>query len=207
MQDVISMTVNDMYSGVLQIEKPAMEKFSKLAKQILNEPMTRNFVDIIRCPKPGTSSGDPDDLSDLIQLWQDYMKSNKERQPELASMVTMFESEMRALAGDTTTSGAVLSSMLAQESLSSNASTNWERLADVHLTLYNLAVVNTDKPDYKNGLVHLDEMWKLHHGIGVLKRQLCHQHLQYAQCYNALGRTGEAGKAMLEVVVAAPDLR
>lgn len=144
-----------------------MTKFGELAKRILNEPICRNFA---HC---GDSDA-PADMSKLLKWFQVYTKDNKQHAPESNFMMAMYESILRSQAGDTTAAEMILTRLLAQESLSSSASTRWEDRAIVHHMLYNLAVINTDKPDHQKGLTHLDGIWKLRRGVGLPKLQLCY---------------------------------
>lgn len=97
-------------------------------------------------------------------------------------------------------------SEIAREGLSSTTSNGWEKLAEVHMTLYMMAVTRVEVPDYRKGLTHIQEWWKLHRGVGISKIDHCYGLSKFAICYNGLGQVVDAARTIIKIAEVAQTL-
>ncbi|KAG7284484.1 hypothetical protein NEMBOFW57_010859 [Staphylotrichum longicolle] len=111
-----------------------------------------------------------------------------------------LESGMRMFSGDTAGAAKTIRTEIAREALSSTTGTGWQKLAELHMYSYTLAVTRAAQPDYKKGLTHLKEWWRLHQGVGVPKMDLCYAHLKFATCYLELDDLAEAARSVIKLV-------
>jgi hypothetical protein len=117
------------------------------------------------------------------------------------------EAALRMSAGDSAGAAATLRTQIAREALSSTTSTGWQRLAELHMTLYYLALKGTAEPDYKKGLTHLSEWWKLHEGQSMPKRSECNALIEFARCYHGLDQLVDASRAVIKLVQVGKSMR
>jgi hypothetical protein len=87
-----------------------------------------------------------------------------------------------------------------KEAPSSTTSTGWENLAELHMFQYGLAMKSPDGPDYKKGLAHLQEWWKLHQGVSMWKQDQVWGLLKLATCYHGVGQLVEAGREIIKCI-------
>ncbi|KAJ4285993.1 hypothetical protein N0V88_008180 [Collariella sp. IMI 366227] len=125
------------------------------------------------------------------------------RDAETERMRTEFrdlESGLRMFVGDNTGAVGAVQPEMAREALSSTTGIGWERLADLHMYQYMLAVSRVDRPDYRKGLTHLNEWWRLHQGVGVSKRDQCYGLIKFAGCYHRLNQPIDAARTVIRLV-------
>jgi hypothetical protein len=133
-----------------------------------------------------------------------FEKEAKGGDPEAENLlagIRGLESGVRMLAGDNTGAAGAVQAEIAREALSSTTSTGWEKMAELHMYMYMLAVQRAgDSPDYKKGLTHLNEWWKLHRGVGVPKREQCAGLLKFAVCHHGLDQVADAARSVIKLV-------
>jgi hypothetical protein len=118
----------------------------------------------------------------------------------MRSQLRGVESGMRMFSGDTAGAAKAIQAEIAREALSSTSGTGWQRLAELHMFSHTLAVSRAAQPDYRKGLTHLKEWWKLHQGVGVSKMDLCYGHLKFVTCYHELDQLTDASRSVIKLV-------
>lgn len=181
--------VRDQIHLAIKFEEQAVSKFGKLAKHIIESPMVNVFADLEE--ETGIS---------FLNFMRQTLASNTPETAEFRSICGDLESSVHLLAGDTAAAGRAVNSSVHREAPSSVTSTGWENIAELHMYHYGLAVMRTDKPDYKKGLTHLQEWWRLHQGIDIWKQDQVWGLLKLAACYHALGHIAEACREVIKCV-------
>ncbi|KAL2135253.1 hypothetical protein VTI74DRAFT_9238 [Chaetomium olivicolor] len=118
----------------------------------------------------------------------------------IRAAIRNLESGLRMFAGDNIGAAETMRAEMAREALSSTTGMGWQRLADLHMYLYTLAVSRTERPDYRKGLAHLNEWWKLHQGVGVSKRDRCYGLMNFATCYHELDQVADAARSVIKLI-------
>lgn len=159
--------------------------FGSLAKTILSQPMKENFRGLL-----------PDGLSTL-EILNEFASSGAEN---FQDGMNAYEFMLRLLVGDQGGSRLVMPRM---EKQTSETSTGWQNLVDIHMMLYHDAV---NDEDWKKALRHIDEVWNLDHGKADYKTLSLHQ-IRYARCFNELGKAADAGRHALSAIKLARKTR
>lgn len=184
------LTVRQYYSWAVEHESDAISRFCPLIQSILDKPFFENFADIQEFGKLGS----------MFQVLKAVAEDDSPRLQEARSLFTTMEVGLHMLSGNTDAATSALSDNLQREARCSDTSSGWQNLAQIHMQLYGLAVMQSDNPDYRKGIQHLDEWWKLHQGVGISKQEICYGNLKYATCYDGLKMPGEAGRAVLKAM-------
>jgi hypothetical protein len=188
------LTVRQYYSWPIKHESDALSRFCPLIHSILDKPFFENFADI----------QEVGELASMFQLLKTVAEDDSPRLQASRSLLETMEVGLHMLSGNTDAAASALSDNLQREARSSDMSSGWQNLAQLHMQLYGLAVMQSDNPDYRKGIQHLDEWWKLHQGVGISKQELCYGNLKYATCYDGLKMPGEAGRAVLKAMELLP---
>jgi hypothetical protein len=188
-QEIASLKTGDHLGFALDLEKEAVSKFGSFAKSIIDAPMMDVFADLK--PENGTL---------ISKLVSQMLESNNTDSQEMKALLGDIESGIHMMAGDTAAARRAMNFSMQREAPSSTTSTGWENLAGVHMFQYGLAMMPPDKPDYKKGLAHLQEWWKLHQGISMWKQDQVWGLLKLTTCYHGLGRIAEAGREVIKCV-------
>lgn len=195
--------VRDQVAFALEKEDPAVVAgWGEMTKEILDGPVFGVFEDI---PRNEEGQGETSVIEFFAKVMGEWEKSSRGGDPEAETYVAGlrgFESGIRMLTGDSVGAARAIQAEIARESLSSTTSTGWEKLADLHMYMYMLAVPRAEGgiPDYRKGLTHLNEWWKLHRGVGVPTLERCYGYLKYVTCYHGLGRIADAARSAIKLV-------
>ena len=185
--EVEKLRVRDHISFALEREPEVVAHFGAVATSILDSPIFSIFEDHFS-------------LGEMERL---LVSAERRSNTEFESLRTMFhgiEFELHMSAGNKVAATASFEAGMKREALTSTTSTGWKKLADNHMRMYKLVVIEAENPDYKQGLTHLQEWWKQHLGVGVSKMDQCYGYLKFATCYHGLGRVAEAARSVIKVV-------
>jgi hypothetical protein len=182
-------SVSALMSWSLEKEKASVEKFGLLAKQILAEPLVMNFS--------GLTPGAPK----FATLLKELGGNNFDMAGAMNEKINELEFGVRALGEDTVGAKATLQAALAKET-SANA-TNHDALIQLHSLLYSLAY---QEEDWTAALQHLIESEKLHLGKAE-PRDVFWEQIKFAKVYDSLDRPSEAGRAVLNALHIATNLK
>ncbi|OAQ59803.1 CHAT domain-containing protein [Pochonia chlamydosporia 170] len=208
--------VRDEVAFCLEREPEAVKKFGWFAKGLLEMPLYAVYEDLFAQPnEPGAD--DATSAPSKTKAERMFKEITKALEPVNTKdgglrrvvphtlLMKMGASDhefiIRQLAGDTTGAAAVWQQTeLAREALSSTTSTGWQRLAELHMGMYMVAVTEAAEPDYKKGLTHLKEWWKLHEHRAMSPRSRCCALIDLAACHHGLGQVAETSRAVIQLI-------
>ncbi|KAK1755543.1 hypothetical protein QBC47DRAFT_322355 [Echria macrotheca] len=195
--EITKLRVRDQHAYALEKEPEVAAKFGSLAQSILDGTMLDVFAD--HFPAGQTFAG-------LKNIMAQAQRGGDPLMESVRSEFRGLESGIRMLVGDTESAAGIMQPEIAREGLSSTTSNGWEKLAEVHMTLYMMAVLRAKVPDYRKGLTHIQEWWKLHRGVGISKRDHCYGLLKFAACYNGLGQIVDLARTVIKIAEVARTL-
>lgn len=195
--EMLTSRVRDQQAYALQKEPEVVAKFGSLAQSILDGTMLEVYADLF--PTGQAFAG-------LKTIMAQAQRGGNRLAETMRSEFRGLESGIRMLAGDTESAAGIMQSEIAREGLSSTTSNGWEKLAEVHMKLYMMAVTRAKVPDYRKGLTHIQEWWKLHLGVGISKRDHCDGLFKFAICYNGLGQVADAARTIIKIAEVAQTL-
>jgi hypothetical protein len=186
-EQIASLKTGDHLAAALDLEKEAASNFGSLARSIIDSPMFDVFADL----KDKTGSS-------LVEFIGQALESDDPFGAR--SQLHDMESGLHNMAGNVAAAERVMNYSLQKEAPSSTTSTGWENLAELHMFQYGLAMKSPDGPDYKKGLAHLQEWWKLHQGVSMWKQDQVWGLLKLATCYHGVGQLVEAGREIIKCI-------
>ena len=186
--EIENLKTGDHLSIALSLEKEAASKFGTFAKSIIDAPMFSVFADL------------QEGLGTSVLNFVREMLVSKNPNMEARSRLADMESGLHMMAGNPAAAERAINHSLKREAPSSTNSTGWENLAELHMYQYGLAMKSPDKPDYKKGLAHLQEWWKLHQGVSMWKHDQVWGLLKIATCYHGVGKLVEAGREIIKCI-------
>lgn len=222
-----SVRVRDQFWFAVQREPDMVRSFGWLARELLDEPILKMLGDVhlplvtgpdemgYDVPGPGNDEFASDrtkgglllenlarmDASVRVEGKKEHIQNAADPQAQLAaSLGADFESLMRMFAGDIAGAEAASQTEMKKEALSSTTSTGSERLAELHLRMYGFAVKEAAEPDYKKGLTHLREWWKLQPEGRMTPKTQCSALIDFMKCYHGLGRVEDTARAAIDLV-------
>ncbi|KAK4186668.1 CHAT domain-protein [Podospora australis] len=207
-EQVEALTVRDQLAFAIEKSPEVVPKFGKLATSILDLGLFDVFGDVFEKREKALEHGGQQgggatssNVDKMLKLTMEMAQRKDQESPEAANMRSDFrhmETGLRMLAGDHAGASSVMQAEMAREAMSSTSNTGWEKQAELHMTMHALAMQG-DSPDYKRGLLHLDEWWKQHRGIGVSRRDQAYGFLKFLTCYHGLGRLSDAARAAIRI--------
>ncbi|KAL8380763.1 hypothetical protein RB595_005175 [Gaeumannomyces hyphopodioides] len=213
-----SIPVKETIAPVIEANQAAVTRFGKIAHRILNESINANFTDSVGGlsgldPTRTAQAGD-DPVPETSPLqWLQYALPNCDDGDDVPGSeqtrynLSFFDAQIRRWAGEPGDAEVALADLLEREAPDSTSSGGWKRLAELHHGLYVMAVPWEDVSarDYRRGLRHLDEYWRLvRDQPDVPNRELVYTFVKYAVCYNGIGRVVDAARAVLTAAPLVP---
>ncbi|KAE9378275.1 hypothetical protein N431DRAFT_452391 [Stipitochalara longipes BDJ] len=187
-EEIENLKTGEHLAAALSLEKEAASKFGSFAKSIINSPMFDVFADL------------KDEIGTSLLKFASQMLESKNPDFDARTKLNDMESGLHMMAGDSAAAERVMNYSLQREAPSSTSSTGWESLAELHMFQYGIAMKSPDKPDYKKGLAHLQEWWKLHQGVSMWKQDQVWGLLKLATCYHGVGQIVEAAREIIKCI-------
>lgn len=188
--DSINPTYGEWYHNIIEREGEAVKKFGALAHQILNEPMAQNYSEFL--PEPTFKAMMT--IFDMSNETVSGVVGDRTQKQAMFDVMTDIETVFRLQARDWAGAKVLLHRKIARET--SNLSTAWRTLGDVHLDLHNIAI---EEGDWETAKHHLDKRWGLfegnHHTDPAFSAEF---HMGYARVMDALEEPVEAGRCLLQ---------
>jgi len=201
--------IKDHIAPLIEANPDAIARFGKIAHRILDESFAANMADIpgglsafgLATPAPDQPGSGCSSSSKLpaFEPLPEILRHCEQARTDMA----MVDAQIHMIASQTSSAEAALADIFKAEAPTSTNSGGWKRLAEIHSALFRVAVPWEDVAarDYRKGLRHLDEYWRLLEGESdVPSRQLVYVLVDYAVCYNGIGRVLHASRAVLRAV-------